>query len=79
MIFPYRLYLAAMHYNENADRAQALDKHGQRRFAIKFPKYKKGAFSVSPVKEPATFCEQQIPSHLSTTTSYTDITRYISQ
>jgi hypothetical protein len=42
--------LAALHYNENADREQAVNKHGDKIFKIRFPKYKKGGFSVCPVK-----------------------------
>lgn len=45
-----RTLLAAMHYNDNADRPQAMNSAGQLMYNIRFPKYKKGDFSVVPVK-----------------------------
>ena len=41
-----RLYLAALHFNENSDREQAVDKEGKPRFSVRFPKFKKGGYSV---------------------------------
>ena len=36
-----RLQLAALHFNENSGRGQALTKQGSKRFDVVFPKYKK--------------------------------------
>jgi hypothetical protein len=47
--------LAALHYNENASRRQIVNKDGEPLFRIKFPKYKKGEYSVLPVKEDSTY------------------------
>ncbi|CAN7947329.1 unnamed protein product, partial [Ixodes hexagonus] len=44
-----RTYLAALHYNENAGRPQAVTKGGERRWVVKFPKATKGAV-VAPCK-----------------------------
>ena len=42
-----------MHYNENANRGQAKTKKGEKRFLLRFPKYKKGeATVVKLLKEP---------------------------
>jgi hypothetical protein len=51
----YRLLLAAMHYNENSHRVQATNKDNELRYNIRFPKYKKGEYSVVPVKQDPTF------------------------
>ena len=53
--FELRLMLTALHYNENADRQQAQDRNGVLKFSVRFPKYKKGEYSVTPVKESPTF------------------------
>ena len=44
-----------MHYNENADRLQAVTRDGRPRFVLCFPKAKKGGYTVRPQKTPATF------------------------
>ena len=41
-----RLQLAALHYNENSKRGQAKTKTGDKRYAVQFPKYKKGGYIV---------------------------------
>ena len=41
-----RLQLAALHFNENSGRGQALTKQGSKRFDVVFPKYKKGGYVV---------------------------------
>ncbi|KAJ4940324.1 hypothetical protein JOQ06_026632, partial [Pogonophryne albipinna] len=41
--------LAAMHYNENAGRPQAETKEGKLRFKIRYPKFKKGGYTVCKV------------------------------
>ncbi|XP_073731245.1 uncharacterized protein [Misgurnus anguillicaudatus] len=50
-----RLYLAALHYNENADRGQATTSSGDPRFKLSFPKSRKGECRARPVKTEATF------------------------
>ncbi|KAF4097383.1 hypothetical protein G5714_021391 [Onychostoma macrolepis] len=58
-VFPFigmlcRLYLAAMHYNENADHDQATTTIGQAVFKFLLPKSKMGECTAKPVKtEPA--------------------------
>ena len=52
---PCRLHLAAMHFNENSDRMQAITKDGQPLFSSRFPKFKKGGYSVHATKTAATF------------------------
>ncbi|KAK6292771.1 hypothetical protein J4Q44_G00373560 [Coregonus suidteri] len=44
------LLLAAIHYNENADRPQATTAAGEPRFMILFPKWKKGDYSTKILK-----------------------------
>lgn len=41
----YRL-LASIHYNENADKPQVTTAAGEPRFMIRFPKWKKGGYSI---------------------------------
>jgi hypothetical protein len=60
LVFSYhgmiaRLLLAALHYNENAQRKQATTRDRILRFAIKYPKYKKGGYSVRVVRRESTF------------------------
>jgi len=50
-----RLLLAALHFNENSERKQACNAHGVPRHTIRFPKYRKGGFTVLAVKEAPTF------------------------
>ncbi|XP_056114874.1 uncharacterized protein LOC130091161 [Rhinichthys klamathensis goyatoka] len=50
-----RLYLAALHFNENAGRPQAMTAAGEPLFKVVFPKYKKGQYSAKPVKIEPTF------------------------
>lgn len=49
-----RLYLAALHFNENADRLQATTSSGEPVFRLCFPKYKKGEGTAKPVKTEVT-------------------------
>ncbi|XP_035862681.1 uncharacterized protein LOC116042204 isoform X2 [Sander lucioperca] len=60
VVYPYlgmlcRLYLAALHYNENADRGQATTSSWDPRFKLSFPKSRKGECRARPVKTDATF------------------------
>ncbi|XP_070550424.1 uncharacterized protein [Ptychodera flava] len=50
-----RLYLAALHYNENSDRLQAVCQDGQPQYSIRYPKFKKGGHSVREVKTKPTY------------------------
>ena len=50
-----RLLLAALHYNENSDRLQAVTKDGRPCYTIRFPKFKKGEYSVRKEKTSATY------------------------
>ena len=45
----YRLQLAALHYNENANKKQAKTKDGEDRYSVCFPKYKKGGYIVRKI------------------------------
>ena len=45
----FRLALAALHFNENSSREQAVTASGEERFDILFPKYKKGGHIVRKV------------------------------
>ena len=51
----FRLLLAALHYNENSDRLQAVTKEGKPCYSIRFPKHKKGEYSVRKEKTAATY------------------------
>ena len=47
--------MAALHYNENSDRLQAVTKEGKPCYSIRFPKHKKGEYSVRKEKTAATY------------------------
>ena len=47
--FAHRLQLAALHFNENSNRKQAITKSGKERYDVVFPKYKKGGYVVRKV------------------------------
>ena len=53
--FPFGLRLAALHYNFNNQKAQAVTKKGEKRFSILVPKYKKGKHIVREVKEESSY------------------------
>ncbi len=60
----YRLYLAAMHYNENADRDQTTTTTtGQAVFKFLFPKSKKGECTAKPVKTKPTYSKLKKEQH----------------
>lgn len=52
--------LAALHFNENTNREQAVTKKGEECYEIVFPKYKKGGYIVKKVTKSPTFGEQAI-------------------
>nr|XP_054602063.1 uncharacterized protein LOC129164785 [Nothobranchius furzeri] len=45
-----RLQIAAMHYNENAARSHAATATGELRYAVVYPKYKRGDYTVRALK-----------------------------
>lgn len=51
----HRLLLAAMHYNENRDREQAVSESGEGVFTISFPRAKSGDYIVRKKPVAATF------------------------
>ena len=53
--YPLRLYLAAMHYNETAQRKQAVTNQGEEQYSVLFPKYKKGGHTVRKVLEDCSY------------------------
>ncbi len=53
----FRLYLAAIHFNENAVRPQMTTSKGKFVYKLLFPKAKKGGHTVKPVKTEPTFCK----------------------
>ena len=55
MLHYYRLQLAALHFNENSSRSQAVTKQGTRRYDVVYPKYKKGGYVVKKILENATY------------------------
>lgn len=50
-----RLYLAALHYNENTGRDQATASSGEPLYRMHYPKAMKGEARVKPIKTEATF------------------------
>lgn len=48
------LCIAAMHFNENSDRLQAVTRDGRQVYTLRFPKYKKGGYIVCPQKSKPT-------------------------
>ena len=55
MLHNYRLQLAALHFNENSQREQAVTQQGEEQYAIVFPKYKKGGYIVRKVFKNPTY------------------------
>ena len=51
------LRVAAMHFNENTCRPQAVTSEGVAQYKIQYPKYKKGGYTVTEVKTDPTFGE----------------------
>lgn len=54
-VFTNRLHLAALHYNENSKRKTATTKEGVERYAVHYPKYKKGGYSVRHLVDNRTY------------------------
>lgn len=55
ILYITRIQLAALHFNENAHREQAVTKAGEPRYDIVFPKYKKGGYIVKKVTNDPTY------------------------
>ena len=55
MMYFTRIQLAALHFNENAHRDQAITKAGELRYDIVFPKFKKGGYVVKKVTKDPTY------------------------
>lgn len=54
----FRLYLAAMHFNENVERPQRKTAKGKRMNRLVFPKAKRGGgYTVKQVKPEPTMCK----------------------
>ena len=65
-IFPKtRLCLSALHYNDNADRMQAVTMDGRPRYSIVYPKAKKGEHAVRSIKTKSTYGRYRVgfPAH----------------
>ena len=54
----FRLKLAALHFNENANGPQAVTKEGDECYNIVFPKYKKGGYIVKKVLVKPTYSKE---------------------
>ncbi|ESP03492.1 hypothetical protein LOTGIDRAFT_137344, partial [Lottia gigantea] len=50
-----QLWLAALHFNENSQRKQAVTKDGRARYKIVYPKFKKGDYSVRRILVDCTY------------------------
>ena len=57
MHIPFRLHLAALHFNENGGREQAKTKDGTDRYAVAYSKYKKGGYITKKVLVDCTYGE----------------------
>lgn len=55
-----RLHVAALHYNENANRGQAETKGGKLRYKVRYPKFKKGEAIITKVMKNPTFSEFEV-------------------
>uniref|UniRef100_A0A8C5CYT8 Uncharacterized protein n=1 Tax=Gadus morhua TaxID=8049 RepID=A0A8C5CYT8_GADMO len=50
-----RLLLTALHYNCNANRETARISYGLERYSVRYPRFRKGAWVVVPIKEKASY------------------------
>ena len=62
--FVFRLALAAIHFNENCGRAQAVTKTGELRYTVSFPKAKKGEGVAKEVKVDQSFGKIFVSSYI---------------
>lgn len=66
MIF-YRLLLAALHYNYNGSREVAQTSGGVAKYAVQYPRFRKGEHTVQPIKQKASYGQysfSQFPLYL---------------
>ena len=54
-LFVFRLFLAGMHFNENANRGVKNDAAGNPKISVQFPKAKKGEYSIKILKQESTY------------------------
>lgn len=52
-----RLLLPALHFNANGDRQIARTSHGEARYAVSYPWFRKGGWVVRPIKENPSYGE----------------------
>ena len=52
-----RLQLAALHFNENSSREQAVTQQGELRYEVLFPKFKRGGYTVRKKTVQPTYSE----------------------
>ncbi|KAL2096843.1 hypothetical protein ACEWY4_006050 [Coilia grayii] len=52
-----RLLLAALHFNANGDRLMARTSHGEPRYAVRYPWFRKGGWVIRPIKENPTYVD----------------------
>ena len=62
-IYVYRLRLAALHYNENCNKDEAVTKAGTKRYSISFPKQKQGLHTVRKLKVTSTYSKCRVINH----------------
>ena len=60
-LWNFRTKLAALHFNENAQREQAKTAKGEKRYSVLYPKFKKGGHVVKAIKESPTYSKPKIP------------------
>ena len=51
----FQVTATTLHFNENANRKQAMTKKGEERYDIMFSKYKKGVYVVQKVVQDPTY------------------------
>lgn len=51
LLISYRLLLAALHFNNNGNRDVARTSEGEARYAVRYPRFRKGGWVVRPIKE----------------------------
>ena len=54
--------MAALHYNENSGRKQVITMKGEKRYAVSYPKYKKGGHIVRKITEKCSYGKYSIYS-----------------
>lgn len=50
-----RTCIAVLHYNENADRGQAVTTDNRKRYSLALPKTRRGKWVVRPIKEATSY------------------------